>query len=422
MGRRADDLDEEPAAGGGLLHRRAFLSAGAIAAGAAGSAQAQAIGAQSPPWMTRPGVPGPPYGQPAHWRADVKRTFAALPGRPGTGASRTPHEALEGTITPAGLHFERHHSGVPDIDPERHELTVHGLVRRPLIFTLDTLLRYPMTSRVRFLECSGNSQSFIAKTAPQGPPGQLNGLVSCSEWTGVKLSTLLDEAGVDPRAAWVLAEGADAAGMSRSIPLWKCMDDAVIALFQNGEAIRPEQGFPMRLFLPGYEGNSNVKWLRRLKLTATPTYTKDETSKYTDLLPDGRARIFTLDMGVKSFITKPCFGRDMRGAGLYEVSGVAWTGAGRITRVDISADGGRSWAPAALTGGELSKSLVRFRLPWRWDGGPATLLSRAHDEKGQVQPTRDAWLAQYGPGQGYHYNAIQAWSVGADGAVRSVHV
>ncbi len=417
MGERETD---EPVAGGGLLHRRAFLTAGAVAA-STGAAHAS-IGAGSPPWMTTMTGPGPGYGLPSHWAAETKRVFQALPGRPGTGASRTPHQALEGTITPAGLHFERHHNGVPDIDPAKHELVIHGLVRRPLVFTLDNLMRYPMVSRIRYVECSGNSGGFIAKDAPQGTAGQLNGLLSCSDWTGVKLSTLLDEAGVDPKADWVLAEGADAAGMSRSVPLWKCMDDAVIALFQNGEAIRPEQGYPMRLLLPGYEGNANVKWLRRLKVTAGPTYAKDETSKYTDLLPDGRARIFSLDLGVKSFITKPSFGMTMRGAGVYEIAGLAWTGAGRVARVDVSADGGKSWAEAALDGERLSKSLTRFRLPWRWDGGPAVLLSRAHDETRAVQPTRDAWLAQFGPGQGYHYNAIQAWAVGSDGNVRSVHV
>jgi sulfane dehydrogenase subunit SoxC len=417
-GRRTDD--EAPVAGGGLLHRRALLTAGMVAAGG-GAAQAASIGSGSPEWMKTINPAGPGYGVPAQW-AQAKRTFVFGPGRPGTGASRTPHEMLEGTITPAGLHFERHHNGVPAIDPSKHQLMIHGMVRQPLVFNLETLLRYPMVSRIRFVECAGNSGGFIGKEAPQGTAGSLNGLLSCSDWTGVKLSTLLDEAGVDPKAAWIVAEGADSAGMSRSVPLWKCMDDAVIALFQNGEAIRPEQGYPMRLLLPGYEGNANVKWLRRIKVTATPTYTKDETSKYSDLLPDGRAKIFTLDLGVKSMITKPSGGLTMRGPGVYEIAGLAWTGGGRVTRVDVSADGGKSWAPALLDGPQLSKSLTRFRLPWRWDGGPATLLSRAHDETGAVQPTRTAWLAQYGPGQGYHYNAIQAWAVGADGNVRSVHV
>jgi sulfane dehydrogenase subunit SoxC len=245
--------------------------------------------------------------------------------------------------------------------------------------------------------------------------------LSCSEWTGVKLSTLLDEAGVAPAARWVVAEGADAAAMSRSVPLFKCMDDAMVALFQNGEAIRPEQGFPMRLLLPGYEGNTNVKWLRRLKLSDTPAYARDETSKYSDLMRDGRARLFTLDLNVKSIILKPSFGMSMRGPGLYEISGLAWSGVGRVSKVEISADGGRSWAEAALTEPVLDKALTRFRLPWRWDGQPVTLLSRATDQTGGVQPTRAAWLAQYAPGHTYHYNAMQVWSVAAGGEVRNAY-
>ena len=418
---RPDEFDETPVAGGGLLHRRAFLTAGAVSVGAATAAQAASIGAGSPPTMKIPGAPGPGYGAPSHLAPDLKRTFVALPGRLGAGASRTPHQALEGTITPSGLHFERHHSGVPDINPQTHQLLVHGLVRKPLIFSLDTLMRYPMTTRVRFVECSGNSRALIDKEPNQATSGELNGLLSCSQWTGVKLSTLLDEAGVDAGADWVLAEGADAAGMSRSVPLWKCMDDAIVALYQNGEAIRPEQGFPMRLLLPGFEGNANVKWLRRLKLTKGPTYTRDETSKYTDFIADGKARSFTLDMGVKSMITKPSFGLNLRDAGVYEISGVAWTGAGRITRVEVSADGGKSWADAALDGDVLSKALTRFRLPWRWNGGPAVLMSRAHDQAGQVQPTRAAWLAQYAPGQGYHFNGVQAWAVASDGSVKNTY-
>jgi sulfane dehydrogenase subunit SoxC len=294
-------------------------------------------------------------------------------------------------------------------------------VRRPLVFTLEALLQYPMETHVRFIECAGNSGGMTAAEPTQASAGALHGLISCSEWTGVRLATLLDEAGVEPAVRWVLAEGADAAGMSRSVPLSKCLDDAVVALFQNGEPIRPEQGFPMRLLLPGYEGNIHVKWLRRLKLTAEPTFTKDETSKYSELLRNGRAELFTLPMGVKSVITRPSLGLSMRGPGLYEISGLAWSGHGRVSRVEVSADGGRSWAEAVLTDPVQSMALTRFRAAWRWDGGPAVLMSRASDERGQRQPARADWLARYAPGQSYHFNAIHSWALGAEGKVSHVY-
>ena len=414
---------DEIAAGGGLLHRRALLTGGVLSAGvmaAGGAAAAESIGTGAPPWSTTPGRGMSAYGQPSKTGGAIQRIVLAPPGRPGTGASRTPHHLLEGTITPASLHFERHHNGVPDIDPARHELLIHGMVKRPIVLTPEALMRYPMETHIRFVECSGNGRDFIAPEPVQSSGGSLNGLLSCSEWTGVKLSTLLDEAGVDPAARWILAEGADAAGMSRSVPMAKAMDDAVIALYQNGEPIRPEQGFPMRLLLPGFEGNANVKWLHRIKATRTPTFTKDETSKYTDILPDGHAEQFTLVMGVKSAIMRPSLGLDMAGPGVYQISGVAWSGAGRVARVEVSADGGKSWADAALDGPVLPKALTRFRLPWRWDGSPRVLMSRATDEAGRRQPTRAAWMASFGPNQGYHFNGIQSWSVDAAGKVSNV--
>ena len=416
--------DEEQAAGGGLLHRRMLLRGGVLAGGLGAAFAARAsdpIGMGSPASMTTPGAPFSTYGVPSHWRGEIKRLIGAVPGRPGTGASRTPLERLEGSVTPAGLHFERHHNGVPDIDPAAHTLTIHGLVRQPLVFSLDTLLRYPMHSRTVFLECSGNSGAMISATPTQATAGALHGLLSGSEWTGVPLAMLLDEAGIDPAARWVLAEGADAAGMSRSVPLWKCMQDAMIVLYQNGEPIRPEQGFPMRLLLPGFEGNINVKWLRRLKLMPGPSFTKDETSRYTELMPSGKAREFMFQMGVKSVITRPSFGLSMSGPGLYEISGLAWSGAGKVAKVEVSADGGKSWAAAALNEPVQSKALTRFRAPWRWTGGPALLMSRASDETGDVQPTRTAWLADYAPGQSYHFNAIHNWAVGADGGITHVY-
>jgi sulfane dehydrogenase subunit SoxC len=409
-------FNDEIAARNGLLHRRTLLRGGVFVAGAA------IAEADSPEWMRTPGRTFSAYGMPAKSQANVVRTFSPAPGRAGTGSSRTPLQLLEGTITPNGLHFERHHNGIPDIDPARHELVIHGLVKRPLAFSVDALLRYPMETHIRFIECPGNSGNYAGAQPAQTTAAGINGLLSCSEWTGVRLSTLLAEAGVRPEAKWVIAEGADAAAMSRSVPLEKCLDDAVVALYQNGEAIRPEQGYPMRLLLPGFEGNMNVKWLRRLNVMDAPVDARDETSHYTELMPNGKARQYMFVQAVKSAIMKPSFGMTMKGPGLYEISGLAWSGAGRIARVELSADGGQTWAAAALTEPVLPKALTRFRLPWQWDGRPAVLASRATDEHGETQPTRSAWLAQYAAGQPYHFNGIQSWSVESDGTVKNVYL
>ena len=419
----------EPAVTNGLLDRRIFLRGGLAALGAVGGLAAGSPGAaraagppETPPWMQYPGTPFTAYGGPAKYESRVTRTLIrSQPGTTGSGASRTPLEMLEGTITPSGLHFERHHSGVPDIDPEQHRLLIHGMVKRPLIFTMDALMRYPMRSRIHFMECSGNSQLMYGPTPPALRAGELHGLVSCSEWTGVPLRLLLEEAGADPAAPWLLAEGADAAAMSRSVPMAKAMDDALIALFQNGERLRPENGYPVRLFLPGYEGNMSVKWLRRIKVTATPTMTKDETSRYTDLQADGKSLMFTYPMGVKSLITRPSPGLTLQGPGLYEVSGIAWSGSGAITKVEVSADGGQTWAEATLSTPVLPRTLTRFRIPWKWNGGPAIVKSRAADSMGEVQPTRDKLVAEHGTNVVFHYNAIQAWSIAGNGEVKNVY-
>ena len=302
----------EPVAGGGLLHRRALLVAGAVSAGGLATG-VRAAGTRSPPSMLKPGAPLSGNGAGAGSRGAIQRIVPDL-AFPGSGSSRSPLQLLEGTITPNDVHFERHHNGVPDIDPATHELLIHGLVRQPLLFRYEDLLRYPRESRILFIECSGNSGALGAAQPVQASAGQLNGLLSCAQWTGIRLSTLLDEAGIAPEARWVQAEGADAAGMTRSVPLSICLDDAMIALFQNGEPLRPEQGFPMRLLLPGIEGNASIKWLRRLKLMAAPAFSREETSKYTDLRLDGKAEQFSLRMGVKSIILRPSFGLDLRGA------------------------------------------------------------------------------------------------------------
>jgi len=414
----------ELAAGNGLLDRRALLAGGASLAGAAGVIAARpAFGAAElsvEQWMTEPGSPFTAYGQPSRFESKVVRTFASAPGTTGTGSSRTPLQRLNGTITPNGLHFERHHSGIPDIDPDAHRLLIHGLVKRPLVFTLEALARYPMETRVSFIECGGNTGALYQKEPAQVDLQATHGLLSCAEWTGVRLALLLEEAGVQPQAQWLLAEGADAAGMSRSVPM-KAVDEALVALYQNGERVRPSNGYPLRLLLPGYEGNMNVKWLRRIKVTAGPTMTKDETSKYTILLPNGKSLQFVFPIETKSVITCPSPGLDLKAAGPYEISGLAWSGYGKISRVEVSADGGKSWAPAALQEPILPKALTRFRIPWRWDGGPAVLQSRARDASGYVQPTRDALIAERGTKTFYHFNGITSWAIGEHGEVRHVY-
>jgi len=410
---------EDFGAAGGLLSRRVFLRSG-VFAGALGS-PAFAEPLTVPPWMTVPGSPFTSYGQPSRYEAKVVRIITN-PAAPGTGASRTPHHRLNGVITPNGLHFERSHNGVPDIDPDGHRLLIHGMVKRALVFTMDALAHYPMETRQAFIECGGNSAALYAKEPVQGDVQQLHGLVSCAEWTGVKLSILLDEAGLDPSARWVLAEGADAAAMSRSVPLAKAMDDAMVALYQNGERVRPSNGYPMRLLLPGYEGNMQVKWLRRLKITDIPVMTKDETSKYTLLMDNGESLQLFFPMEAKSIITHPSPGLSLKGPGLYEVAGLAWSGNGKVARVDVSADGGASWAPAVLQEPVLPKSLTRFRIAWQWDGRGTTLQSRAVDDKGYVQPTRAKQIAERGSRAIYHFNAIAGWAIAPTGEVKHVYV
>jgi sulfane dehydrogenase subunit SoxC len=405
-----------------FLTRTAALLAATGLVGRAAEEVAAAEPPEVPPWMKAPGAGFNAYGAPSKYESKVTRTLMrSQPGTTGSGAIRTPLEALEGTITPSGLHFERSHSGVPDIDPDQHRLLIHGMVKRPLIFTIDDLLRYPMVSRVHFLECSGNSQVLYQPAPPNVTAGQAHGLVSGSDWSGVPLRLLLEEAGADLGAEWIIAEGADAAAMSRSIPMAKAMDDAMLALFQNGERLRPENGYPLRLFLPGWEGNMSVKWLRRLKVVAAPAMTKDETSRYTDLQRDGKALMFTYPMEVKSVITHPSHGMTLKGAGLYQISGLAWSGNGTIKTVDVTIDGGTTWRAAALTAPVLPRALTRFRLPWRWDGRATVLKSRARDDAGNVQPEREKLIAAHGGNAIFHYNAIAAWSVAPNGEVKHVY-
>jgi sulfane dehydrogenase subunit SoxC len=403
-----------------ISRRRGMIAGTAAFTGGLGSAKAKAEDAVAlvPPWMREQGAPagGKPYGVPSPYERNVIRRMAAPVSFPTAASTGTPLQDLHGIITPNGLHYERHHAGVPQIDPDTHRLLIHGLVDRPLLLTMDDILRFPSASRLHFLECAGNTQEW-RQANPSWTPQQTHGLLSCCEWTGVPLSTLLAEVGVRGSARWMLAEGADAAAMTRSIPIEKVWDDAMIAYAQNGERLRPEQGYPLRLLLPGYEGNTNVKWLRRLKFDEQPFETREETSKYSDLMPDGKARQFTFVMEAKSVITRPAGGFRLRDTGFYEIIGLAWSGRGRIRRVDVSTDGGANWQQAALQDPALPKCLTRFRLPWTWQGGPAVLQSRAVDETGYVQPTRAQLVAVRGVNSYYHFNGIQSWQVAADGVI-----
>ena len=427
--KREDVASVAAVAGGGLLSRRVLLKtalagSGATAVGLATSSKARPD-ADIPDWVTMAGERACGYGLPAPTEASVQRAIIE-PWQDVAAAfslSGTPHHRLRGTITPSGLHFEVHHGGRPDIDPTRHRLMIHGLVERPLKFDLDALERYPMTTQTHFLECAGNSLFNAIMPEPmQAGCDMLHGLLSNSEWTGIPMAVLMDEAGVKPEGKWVVAVGSDGPALARSIPMEKIVADGILALYQNGERIRPEQGYPMRLLLPGFEGNMNVKWLTSLWVTDAPSYTKHESGEYTEILADGSSVKFTFALGVKSFITHPSATMTMSGPGLYEISGLAWSGAGKVTRVDVSADGGQSWAEAELAGPVLSRALTRFRLPWRWDGAPLVLMSRAHDETGATQPARSDWKARYDPSNFLHYNAIQPWQITAEGAVQNVYL
>jgi sulfane dehydrogenase subunit SoxC len=401
------------------MNRRRFLKRGAAALGVtvAGAAHAQAP--EDPSKVL--GGPKRPYGE----RSRFERAVRGVP-QPATktdewGPSVTPLGESMGIITPSALHFELHRGGVPDIDPKKHRLLIHGMVDRPVILTVDDIKRLPSVSRIYFIECAGNSLTeWSAPTAPT--VDWTHGWTSCSEWTGVPLALLLREVGVHKRASWVVAEGADATGNERSIPLAKAMNDILVAYGQNGEAVRPENGYPLRLIVPGWEGNTNVKWLRRLTVTDRPYMTRIESVDHTGLLPDAKARRFMFVMEAKSVITFPSGGQKLASPGFYEISGLAWSGRGRIRRVEVSTDAGRAWRDATLQSPVLPFAHTRFGLPWRWNGREVVLQSRCTDETGYVQPTLRELVKVRGVNFKFHLNAIQSWKVAADGSVSNVHV
>ncbi len=394
---------ETPPSGvGGLFTRRTFLGSAAVVL--AQTASGQIVQVPGDPTQT----PGVPPGQ-----VGTRSPFEKLVKAPSDISSRSPLQNLHGIITPSDLHFERHHNGVPAIDPARHELVIHGLVERPMVVKLSDLKRFPSVSKINFLECSGNFRTGKETMTPQ----EIAGLTSQSEWTGVPLSTIFREVGVKPNATWFLAEGGDAAKMTRSIPVKKGWDDALLAYAQNGEALRPEQGYPVRLFLPGWEGNMSVKWLRRLELGDAPWHTREETSKYTEGIKDGKVRQFSFDIDARSVITFPTYPRQVE-KGYIEIRGLAWSGRGKVAKVEVSTDGGKTWNLARLQEPVLDKAHTQFRYLWNWNGDETAIASRVTDETGYVQPTYAQLVEARGPEMGgYHLNPITTWVVKRDGRV-----
>ena len=402
------------------LARRNFIG-GAALGGLALATAARAEPLAIPESNTKMGSPieAEAYGMPIEFEKNVKRRRSDVFKNKQNFSdwSMTPLQDQLGIVTPNGLFFERHHNGVARIDPEQHRLAIHGLVEKPLVFTMSDLMRYPSVSRFYFMECSGNTltdwREAKAKTVQQ-----THGLLSCAQWTGVPLSWLLDEAGVKPEGKWVMFEGGDGSGHLRSIPLEKVMDDALLVYGQNGEMLRAEQGYPLRAFFPGWEGNTCVKWLRRIKVVSEPDQVRGETARYTDPMPNGKWRQYSMMMECKSVITNPSGGMSLKGPGLYEVQGFAWSGNGKIANVDITFDGGRTWREAALEAPVLDKCLTRFRYRWNWDGGPAKMASRATDSTGYVQPTvEDIARVREIVGFVQHHNGVFPWSVAQSGEI-----
>ncbi len=407
------------------IARRALVAAAATSfAGAARAATPDPAIVNLPDWSQSlgDGVQAHPYGVPSPFEKNVvRRDVEWLTAGQQSSVNFTPLHALDGTITPNGLCFERHHGGVAAVDPDRHRLMIHGMVAKPVVLTMQDLKRLPRINRIYFLECAANS-GMEWRGAQLNGVQFTHGMIHNVQYTGVSLRTVLEAIGIDPRAKWVMAEGADAAGLNRSIPLAKMMDDCMLAFAMNGEALRPEQGYPLRLVVPGWQGNMWVKWLRRLKIGDAPWETREETSKYTDLMPDGRARRSTFVMDAKSVITSPSPQTETAPKGRMVISGIAWSGRGAVSRVDVSLDGGRNWQAARLDGTADLLSLTRFYADIDWNGQELLLQSRAQDSTGYVQPSKADLRKIRGVNSIYHNNGIQTWLLRADGQCENVEV
>lgn len=411
-----------------FLRKALALGSGVTAAGLsarAGAAEGDPAILKLPTHSTGLGRPVAAlgYGAPSRYESNLQRRQS--PGLTRVAQSSvafTPLQGLFGIITPNGLHFERHHQGWWDIDPGQHRLMVMGMVRQPKVYTMDDLMRLPSVSRIHFIECGANTGMEWGNVAV--PTVQYtHGMLSCCEYTGVRLSTLLDDCGFDrKKAKFVLAEGADGSGLTRTLSMDRALDDAIVAWGMNGEMLRPENGYPLRMVVPGVQGVSWVKWLRRIEVGDQPWQTREETLHYIDLMPDGLHRLYSSIQEAKSVITTPSGGQTLLDRGYYSVTGLAWSGRGRIRRVDVSFDGGRNWRAARLDAPVLPKALTHFSIGWTWDGSPAILQSRATDDTGYVQPMINQLRAVRGTRSIYHNNAIQSWKVAESGEVSNVQV
>lgn len=417
-----------------ILNRRRFLGGAGLAGAGAVLSAIPAVageGAKPDPLITDvqdwnrylgDGVDKRPYGTPSKFEKNViRRDVSWLTASAESSVNFTPLHELDGIITPSGLCFERHHSGVAEINPADHRLMINGLVEKPLVFTMDDIKRMPRVNKIHFLECAANS-------GMEWRGAQLNGcqfthgMVHNVMYTGVRLKKLLDEAGLKPNVKWLMLEGADAAGMNRSLPIEKALDDVIFAFAMNGEALRPEQGYPLRAVIPGWEGNLWVKWIRRIEAGDQPWQTREETSKYTDLLADGRSRKHTFVMDAKSVVTNPSPQAPLKYKGRNVLSGFAWSGRGTVKRVDVSMDGGRNWQTARIDGPVFDKSLVRFYVDFDWNGQELMIQSRAIDSTGYVQPTKDELRKVRGVNSIYHNNGIQTWLVRSSGEAENVEI
>jgi sulfane dehydrogenase subunit SoxC len=428
----SDDQIREVAAGRRNFLRRSLMAAGAALAVplAARAADGDPDILNLPEWSTTLGQPvaARPYGVPSQYESQLlRRESPGLARVGGASVSFCPLQGLFGIITPSGLHFERHHQGWHDIDPARHRLMVNAsdpaFLKQPKVYTMDDLMRLPSVSRIHFIECGANTGLEWGNVAV--PTVQYtHGMLSCSEFTGVPLKTLLEDCGVDyKKARYVLAEGADGSSMTRTIPMEMVENGEVIVAYgMNGEMLRPENGYPLRLVVPGVQGVSWVKWLRRIEVGDQPWATKDEAVHYIDLMPDGTHRQYTSIQEAKSVITTPSGGQSLLNQGFYNVSGVAWSGRGKIKQVDVSVDGGINWQTARIEGPVQNKALTSFIIGWVWDGKPAILQSRAIDETGYVQPTYGQLRKVRGTKSIYHNNAIQSWKVVESGEITNVQV